>query len=88
MRLARPFHNGDDAKRKIAKVQMWRKIGKKWAQMIQRFGCGILLLLPTSLSDEDLRVTHDEVIACGLDLIDSRKHLFADILHRANYLLT
>ncbi|KAK6079332.1 hypothetical protein SCUP515_03992 [Seiridium cupressi] len=53
MCLARPFDNGDDAKRKIAKIQMWRKIGKKWAQMIQRFGCGILLLLPTSLSDEE-----------------------------------
>ncbi|KAF2690138.1 hypothetical protein K458DRAFT_399516 [Lentithecium fluviatile CBS 122367] len=51
--LARSLGNGDDAKRKIAKIQMWRKSGKKWAQIIQRFGYGILLLLPSSLSDEE-----------------------------------
>ncbi|KAK3166774.1 hypothetical protein OEA41_009899 [Lepraria neglecta] len=79
--------NGDDAKRRTAKIQMWRKSGKKWAQIIQRFGYGILLLLPSSLSDEELRVAHDKVVACGLDLIDSRKHLFADVLQQANDLL-
>jgi len=51
--LARPLDNGDDAKRRNAKIQMWRKSGKKWAQIIQRFGYGILLLLPSSLSDEE-----------------------------------
>jgi len=34
-----------------------------------------------------LRVAHDKVVACGLDLIDSRKHLFADVLQQANDLL-
>lgn len=34
-----------------------------------------------------LRVAHDEVVACGLDLIDSRKHMFADVLRQANDLL-
>lgn len=48
-----PLDNGDEAKRRIAKIQMWRKCGKKWAQMIQRFGYGILLLLPSNLSDEE-----------------------------------
>jgi len=47
------LRHGDDAKRKVAKIQMWRKSGKKWAQVIQRFGYGILLLLPSSLTDEE-----------------------------------
>lgn len=50
---ANAAENCDDAKRKIAKIQMWRKSGKKWAMLIQRFGCGILLLLPHSFSDEE-----------------------------------
>ncbi|KAL2018245.1 hypothetical protein VTK56DRAFT_1152 [Thermocarpiscus australiensis] len=66
---------------------MWRKSGKKWAQITQRFGYGILLLLPSSLSDEDLRVAHDKDVAYCLDLLDSRKHLFADLLQQANDLL-
>ena len=48
-----PLDNVDDANRRTAKIQMWRKSGKKWAQIIQRFGYGILLLLPSSLSDEE-----------------------------------
>ena len=48
-----PSDNGEDAKRRAAKIQMWRKSGKKWAQFTQRFGYGILLLLPSSLSDEE-----------------------------------
>ena len=43
----------DEANRRTAKIQMWRKSGKKWAQIIQRFGYGILLLLPSTLSDEE-----------------------------------
>ncbi|KAH6635856.1 hypothetical protein F5144DRAFT_487778 [Chaetomium tenue] len=42
-----------DAKRKTLKIQMWRKSGKKWTQMIERMGYGILLLLPSGLSDEE-----------------------------------
>ncbi len=34
-----------------------------------------------------MRVARDKVIDCCLDLIDSRKHLFADILQQANDLL-
>lgn len=45
--------NADNAKRRAAKIQMWRKSGKKWAQFIQRFGYGILLLLPSCLTDEE-----------------------------------
>ncbi len=44
---------GDDLKKRMTKIQTWRKSGKKWAQIIQRFGYGILLLLPYSLSDEE-----------------------------------
>jgi hypothetical protein len=51
--VVRHVDNGDDIKRRIAKVQMWRKSGKKWAQVIQRFGYGILLLLPSDLADEE-----------------------------------
>ncbi|KAI0387435.1 hypothetical protein F5Y04DRAFT_286582 [Hypomontagnella monticulosa] len=79
--------HSDDAKRRTAKIQMWRKGGKKWAQIIHRFGYGILLLLPSSLSDEDLRLAHDNVVTCVLNLIDSRKHLFADVLQEANNIL-
>jgi hypothetical protein len=53
MDSACPLDSVDDAKRRTAKIQMWRKSGKKWAAMIQRFGYGILLLLPPSLSDEE-----------------------------------
>ena len=34
-----------------------------------------------------LRVAQDKVVTCGLDLIDSHKHLFADVLQQANDLL-
>ncbi|KAI1846153.1 hypothetical protein JX265_010531 [Neoarthrinium moseri] len=47
------LHHVDDVKKRVSKIQMWRKLGKKWAQVIQRFGCGILLLLPSSLTDEE-----------------------------------
>ena len=34
------------------KVHDWRRNGRPWSAMIQRFGDGVLLLLPKSLSDE------------------------------------
>ncbi|KAK3329971.1 hypothetical protein B0H66DRAFT_527339 [Apodospora peruviana] len=83
----RPFDKADDAKMEDCKgtdvEEDWQEMGA----VMQRFGCVILLLLPSSLSDEDLRVAHDKAVACGLDLIDSRKHLFADVLQQANDLL-
>ena len=36
----------------LKRVQDWRRNGKPWSVMIQRFGEGILLLLPQSLSNE------------------------------------
>jgi hypothetical protein len=36
----------------VKRVQDWRRNGKPWSAMIQRFGEGILLLLPKCLSDE------------------------------------
>ena len=36
----------------IRKVQNWKCNGKPWAEMIRRFGAGILLLLLSDLSDE------------------------------------
>lgn len=36
----------------VKKVQDWRRNGKPWSAMVQRFGEGVLLLLPKSLSDE------------------------------------
>ncbi|KAL4864220.1 hypothetical protein BDV12DRAFT_201325 [Aspergillus spectabilis] len=85
---AHTIDSAENTKRRIAKIQMWRKTGKKWAQIIQRFGYGILLLLPASLSDEDLRIAQDGDLACCLEQIDSRKHLFADVLQQANDLLS
>ncbi|KAL8727822.1 MAG: hypothetical protein Q9166_005814 [cf. Caloplaca sp. 2 TL-2023] len=79
--------NGHDTNKRTAKIQMWRKSGKKWAQLIQRFGYGILLLLPSTLSDEELRVARDKVVECALDLVESHKHSFADVLQQANDLL-
>lgn len=34
------------------KIHDWRRNGKPWFAMVKRFGEGILLLLPKSLSDE------------------------------------
>ena len=34
------------------KIQDWRRLGKPWSAMMKRFGEGVLLLLPKSLSDE------------------------------------
>ncbi|KAL8781975.1 MAG: hypothetical protein Q9213_005759 [Squamulea squamosa] len=79
--------NGHDSNWRTAKIQMWRKSGKKWAQLIQRFGYGILLLLPSTLSDEELRVARDKVVECALDLVESHKDSFADVLQQANDLL-
>jgi hypothetical protein len=41
--------------RKMAgqKIQNWRKAGKPWANMIKRFGKGILALLPQDLTDTE-----------------------------------
>ena len=36
----------------VKRVQDWRRNGRPWSAMIQRFGEGILLLLPNNLSDE------------------------------------
>jgi len=36
----------------VHKVQDWRRNGKPWSAVIKRFGRGVLLLLPKSLSDE------------------------------------
>jgi hypothetical protein len=41
--------NKEAAKKKI---QNWLRIGRRWSMMIDRFGPGILLLLPSDLSDE------------------------------------
>ena len=43
----------DLLKTRIGKIQTWRKNGKHWAKMIMRFGCGILLLIPPCLTDEE-----------------------------------
>lgn len=36
----------------VKKVQDWRRNGKPWSAMVKRFGKGVLLLLPKSLSDK------------------------------------
>lgn len=43
----------DDTKKRCAKIQTWRKTGKSWAKFVERFGYGILLLVPLCLSDEE-----------------------------------
>ncbi|KAL8738589.1 MAG: hypothetical protein Q9181_000640 [Wetmoreana brouardii] len=79
--------SGDSLKTRIGKIQTWRKSGKHWAKLIMRFGYGVLLLMPTCLTDEDLRLTHDDEMAAILDLIETRRHLFADALRDANAIL-
>ncbi|KAH6659145.1 hypothetical protein BKA67DRAFT_685727 [Truncatella angustata] len=78
------YEGADWRKTRISKIQVWRKSGKHWAKLIMRFGHGILLLIPPSVTDEDLRVAHDDEMAAILDLIESREHLFADALRKAN----
>ena len=34
------------------KIQNWRATGKPWANIITRFGKGMLLLIPNEVSDE------------------------------------
>jgi hypothetical protein len=41
--------NGKAASRKILN---WKANGRPWSELVKRFGLGILLLLPTNLSDE------------------------------------
>ncbi|TQW01850.1 hypothetical protein IF2G_10698 [Cordyceps javanica] len=43
----------DSQKSRLNKIQTWRKCGKPWAKLITSFGCGILLLIPMSLADEE-----------------------------------
>lgn len=43
----------EDTKRRCSKIQTWRKSGKSWAKFVERFGYGILLLVPACLSDEE-----------------------------------
>ena len=43
----------DWLKTRISKIQTWRKNGKHWAKLIMRFGYGILLLMPSCLTDEE-----------------------------------
>lgn len=38
---------------RAARLQAWRKMGKPWAMLIKKFGYGILLLVPHSLTDEE-----------------------------------
>ena len=33
-------------------VEDWRRNGKPWSELIKRFGYGILLLLPSEMTDE------------------------------------
>ncbi|KAI0124101.1 hypothetical protein BJ170DRAFT_712013 [Xylariales sp. AK1849] len=78
------YEGVDWRKTRISKIQVWRKSGKHWAKLIIRFGHGILLLIPPSVTDEDLRVAHDDEMAAILDLVESRKYFFADALEKAN----
>jgi hypothetical protein len=34
------------------KVEDWRRNGKPWSELIRRFGYGILLLVPSKMTDE------------------------------------
>jgi hypothetical protein len=34
------------------KVEDWRRSGKPWSEIIRRFGYGILLLVPSEMTDE------------------------------------
>ncbi len=43
----------DWLKMRIGRIQTWRKNGKHWATLIMRFGYGILLLMPSCLTDEE-----------------------------------
>ena len=45
-------HEERHRKAALRKIQDWRRNGKPWSAMIRRFGIGVLLLLPKSLSDE------------------------------------
>ncbi|KAI1826636.1 hypothetical protein F4861DRAFT_545643 [Xylaria intraflava] len=55
-------------KSKISKIQMWRKGGKHWAKLIMRFERGILLLIPSSVTDEEL-VTPSTPTTAMIDML-------------------
>jgi len=46
------MHEEEQRAAAVKKIQDWRRNGKPWSAMVKRFGKGVLLLLPKSLSDE------------------------------------
>ncbi|KAK3669526.1 hypothetical protein LTR78_010580 [Recurvomyces mirabilis] len=66
------------------KVNDWQHSGRPWAELIQRFGCGSLLLVPDQLTDESVRYLSHDKFALLLDAIQERDESFADALTKAN----
>ncbi|KAK1093102.1 hypothetical protein LTR48_003002 [Friedmanniomyces endolithicus] len=70
------------------KVNDWQRSGRPWAELIQRFGCGSLLLVPDQLTDESVRYLSHEKFFLLLDAIQERSDLFAHALTKANEKMT
>lgn len=50
------------------KVQDWQYDGKPWAELIERFGCGSLVLVPSQLTDERYLLPSSPFQKCGVQI--------------------
>jgi len=50
------------------KVQDWQYDGKPWAELIERFGCGSLVLVPSQLTDERYLLLSTPFRKCGVQI--------------------
>ncbi|OHE90214.1 hypothetical protein CORC01_14492 [Colletotrichum orchidophilum] len=68
---------GADLKRKPLKsaFNRWLTLGNKLTTLVARYGCGVLLLLPGNLKNEDIRRLRDDDLLAVLDRMDARLRL-------------
>ncbi|KIV92549.1 hypothetical protein, variant [Exophiala mesophila] len=54
------------------KIQNWRAAGQPWANIITRFGKGMLLLIPDEVSDAYMRTMSKATLSAFLDRVERR----------------
>ncbi|KAF2159502.1 hypothetical protein M409DRAFT_29975 [Zasmidium cellare ATCC 36951] len=81
------YSSNESLKARQGKIKGWRKNGKQWDRLIARFDYGILLLVPGSLTDEDLRIAHDDDMSYIMQEMGKHLHEDQGNLKLANFLV-